>query len=206
MGFFNTMRGAVAGAFLMLASFGAADFVDASTLDQNNDTVGGGFCLTSGSNLCGQSFKQSGSNISGAGIFLTDYNISLTAPLILSVYSNFSATFNGLIATGTIGLASSGWNDVFWAATNLVGGQTYFLTVSSGNVSFIWTNDNGGNYGDGNAFYSSYSSSYFSNQDLTFRTYTALAPVPVPAALPLLVGGLVLFGFVGHRRKKTVTI
>ncbi len=33
---------------------------------------------------------------------------------------------------------------------------------------------------------------------------TALPPVPVPAGLPLLLGGLGLFGFAKHRRKKAV--
>ncbi len=93
-------------------------------LDQNNPTVGGGFCRI-GSNLCGQSFQQDHNNISGAGIFL-DTSWLGSENITLSIYENYSSSPFGLIASATSGLVNetSGWVEVFWTPTGVTTSAT----------------------------------------------------------------------------------
>ena len=90
-----------------------------------------------------------------------------------------------------------------WASTAL----TFFGIVSAGSLTWddslpvILATTNGSefmvDFEDGFA-------AVFGNTATVQATVTAISVVPLPAALPLLVGGLGLLGFAASRRRKTV--
>jgi len=99
---------------LLWASLLVATPARAATLvDQMSPSVlPTGFCDADSSFICGQSFQQGHTNIAGAGVYLN--LVSNPGTLNISIYSNYSSTPSGLIATGSSYVSSPGWVDVFW--------------------------------------------------------------------------------------------
>jgi len=167
----------------------------------NNPTVQNPFCDTYSSNLCGQSFVQGQSNISGAGVYLIEAS---PGAITLSIYSSYSTAPSGLIASGSANVSSAGWIDVFWTPENIASAATYFLVLDSGTQS-MQAAFSSGSYPDGNAIYRG-SATAFPGYDLTFRTYYENgAQIPLPASLPLLAAGIGLMGYFGRRKKAALS-
>ena len=192
-----------------LAGSGAVAPARAATVavDQNNPSAQAGFCYTSTGTLCGQSFKQTGDTLAGAGIYLSYLFLNLSNAVTLSVFSTYGPTPGGLIATGTQMAGGTGWVDVFWDSVAVTPGQTYYLVAFS-RLPNIASYSAGSTYAGGNALYAGNAIAYRA-YDLTFRTYAAVpdvivtpSPVPLPAGLTLLIGALGALGVM--RRRRTV--
>ena len=184
--------------------FGASSFHDATGNVMSGSSLG----TISGSGNLG-SFND----VTGA--------LNATFDLTGSGGSTFSLMGTGLI----FGSASGGFGDLFANSTldaNFAGtiaglGQTT-LGFIRGDVCCSGTNDpNSFNAGsNGTAILTLWGadgfvdagtrnmSQYGSNRKIGMDIRIVLTAVPLPAALPLLAGGLGLLGFFGWRRKRTV--
>lgn len=172
-------------------------------LDQNNSTIGGGFCHTGTGNNCGQSFMQDNDNLAGVGIHVNSGWSAGDGTITMSIYDSYGPTLGNLLATGTSGTinSNSGWVDVFWSAISVDTASTYYMVIDSSQDYLVASYSSyGDDYVNGNALYAGSTSSY-SNYDLSFRTYyDDASTIPEPTSLILL--GIAVVGMGLSRKRK----
>jgi hypothetical protein len=176
----------------------------APVIDQNQPPPVGPFCAVTTTDWCGQSFQQTNTNISGAGIYLTGSEGGRTDPatLTISIYDSYSgAGLAGLIASGSTAIDGnfSGFVDVFFTPASVIAGNQYYMVLSSSNNAFAAFSTP--TYANGSALFRG---SDFTGYDLTFRTFADNAGptgVPEPATFGLLAIGLAGLGFMSKKRE-----
>ena len=190
-------------AVVSVALLSAVSANAASLIDQNAPTNNSYMAAFDQLDLA-QSFKQTATNISGAGIFLQAGQGS-TAPVTISLWDKLpNVAGAALLATSTATGTSGNWLDVFWSPLSIAAATTYYL-VFSGNTSLGISGDASNGYAFGNVFANSGYDS-FGGFDYTFRTYAsdATGAVPEPASWAMMIAGFGLAGAAMRRRRSLV--
>ncbi len=114
-----------------------------------------------------QSFQQTNSNVSGAGIFLQE-NIGTTDNVTIQLWDGIPGGSSVMLAEATAAGTAGQWIDVFWTPVAVIPGTTYFL-VFTGNTSLGISGDTSNPYPYGCVYANDFSQ--FPTFDYTFRTY-----------------------------------
>lgn len=149
-----------------------------------------------------QSFQQSMSNITGAGIFLQP-GVGSSDTVTLSVWDALPNQAGVMLATGTSTGTSGSWVDVFWAPVSVVPNTTLYL-VFTGNTTLGVTGTTYDSYPAGYVF-SNAGFGPFPSYDFTFRTYydnQINNPTPTPEPGTLLLMGTGIAGLALWSRKR----
>lgn len=180
----------------------------ANVIDQNAPTKVDYYPLTVFSfGDVAQSFQQSATNISGAGIFLFP-NWGTTDVVTISLWDNLpNQSVAKRLATASEKGTQGTWFDVFWEPVSITPDTTYYLVFEgTTNTLAISGDPSGGGYSRGMMFSSSgYLGPFagFPNYDHAFRTYASVPSVPEPETYALMLAGLCLVGWAARRRQQT---
>lgn len=130
-----------------------------------------------------QSFRQSGGNISGAGVFLHP-RVGTSGSVSISLWTNLPDETNARqLATGLIAAVAGQWADIFWTPVEIDPAKTYYLQFTGSSTLGIAGNSQAGfGYAYGLAFANAGYLPYI-NYDYAFRTYRFI-PDPPPAETP----------------------
>lgn len=207
---------------LLLALLSAAPLGAQHSIDQSQPNGPSPFvALNSG--WSGQSFVQSGGNISGAGVLLGNpYSTTQGGPVFYELWTGVPGVAETLITSGstssfTLAGNTMAWLDFFWTPILLSTDQSLFFTVYGGSVNPLQTRYASANpYASGNAYYRNGTTTTggswvnYTSYDLAFRTYTSSGPVstiPEPMSMALLGTGLAgIAGLVRLRRREEAEV
>lgn len=143
-----------------------------------------------------QSFKQAGSNVSGAGIKL-GAGTGTTVPITIELWTNLpDIPGAAMLASGTEDGTGGSYVDIFWSPVAVTPGATYYLHFVGSLLAINGDTQNG--YADGQA-YANAGFESFPSFDYTFCTYTNA--VPEPSNWALLIAGFGLTGAAMRRRR-----
>jgi hypothetical protein len=116
-----------------------------------------------------QSFQQTHTNISGAGINLMS-SMGSTDTVTIQLWATGLPNASGTMLTEASAVGTAGqWVDVYWTPVSVVPGTTYYL-VFTGNTTLGIKGDENNPYPYG-CVYANSGFSQFANYDYTFRTY-----------------------------------
>jgi hypothetical protein len=121
-----------------------------------------------------QSFQQTNTNISGAGILL-QAGIGSTDNVEIQLWTNLPNAGGTMLATATAQGTQGQWVDVFWSPVSVSTGTTYYL-VFTGNTSLGIAGDTNNPYPNG-CVYANPGYNIFPAFDYAFRTYYSTGPV-----------------------------
>ena len=139
----------------------------ADTIDQNQPS-GPVYMAAFAQTGLAQSFMQTNSNISGAGILL-QANVGGTDNVTISVWDALPNAGGTMLATASAQGTQGQWVDVYWNAIAITPATTYYL-VFDGNMSLGIAGDTNNPYPNGNVFANS-GYGAFPYYDYAFRTY-----------------------------------
>jgi len=115
-----------------------------------------------------QSFQQTHSNISGAGILL-QANIGSSDNVTIQVWTGLPNAGGTMLAQASATGTQGQWVDVFWTAVSVTPGTTYYL-VFTGNTSLGIAGSTSNPYPYG-CVYANSGYQQFPSYDYAFRTY-----------------------------------
>lgn len=154
-------------------------------IDQNQPSSSTNIASTAQSDLA-QSFQtQTADVISGAGVFIQEYDLTVISEITISLWDNLPNAGGVQLASGIATVASGDeWADAFWDAVAIDTDTTYYLVFES-EANMILGGDTSDPYAFGNVF-ANPGFQPFEAFDYAFRTF-----VPTPGAAGLLgVAGL----------------
>lgn len=148
-------------------------------VDQYQGTTTSVMAAFSGTDLA-QSFQQTGTDCSGAGIRLvTDWGT--TDIVAISLWTNLPNQGGSMLAIALAEGTSGTWCDVFWNPVEVVPGETYYL-VFSGNTTLAIMGSVNNPYPHGHV-YANPGYQPFPDYDYTFRTYRCTDATPTPLCI-----------------------
>lgn len=138
----------------------------ADLIDQNQPS-GPNFMAHFSQSGLAQSFQQTNTNISGAGILLRE-NIGSSDNVTIQLWDGIPGGSSIMLAEATAVGTAGQWIDVFWTPVPVTPGITYFL-VFTGNSTLDISGDINNPYPYGCVYANDFLQ--YANYDYTFRTY-----------------------------------
>lgn len=155
---------------MLLFALAAVCFVAPAMADQidQNQPDGSVYMAAFAQTDLAQSFKQTNSDISGAGILL-QAGVGGTDNVRISVWDNLPNAGGNMLAQAQAQGTAGQWVDVFWSAIPITPATTYYL-VFDGNVTLGIAGSVNNPYPDGMVF-ANPGYNPFPSFDYAFRTY-----------------------------------
>lgn len=214
------MKKIVLAAIAALAWTGAPSAKAATVIDNITGANAGFYCLGVAGG-CGQTFGQS-FQVTGPDTRLDSFTFkygpvsggSVDVVFRLFQWDGFDRVGSELFSSAATTLSGSIWDTETWNVnTNLVSGLSYIAYLDTSGLGNTASQNTGfsvasvGGYAGGTFQWertANDNSWNINNRDSEFRAeFSSVSVVPLPAALPLLAGGLSVLGFAGWRRKRS---